>query len=159
MSDTVTSVEKHATQSMVDQDEIGKLLLRGGSDRYEVEWDTEARVTPMGSLVFFAQYLQTGGLMDRLCEGMPLAYMSNNAPEERDMLGTVVLSILNGQTRYAHINALRGDRVGAEVLGISKLVSEDSVRRALKRGTAQEWDAWLTVQERAVYEPLLRLTP
>jgi hypothetical protein len=138
---------------------IGKLLLRGGSDRYEVEWDTEARVTPMGSLVFFAQYLQTGGLMDRLCEGMPLAYMSNNAPEERDMLGTVVLSILNGQTRYAHINALRGDRVGAEVLGISKLVSEDSVRRALKRGTAQEWDAWLTVQERAVYEPLLRLTP
>lgn len=33
--------------------------------------------------------------------------------------------------------------------------SEDSVRRALKRGTAEEWDAWLTVQERAVYEPLL----
>ncbi|MFW6152475.1 MAG: transposase, partial [Verrucomicrobiota bacterium] len=155
MSDTVTSVEKHGTHSVVDQDDFGKLLLHGGCDRYEVEWDAEAKVTPMGSLVFFAQYLQAGGLMDRLCEGTPLAYNSNNAPKERDVLGTIVLSILNGQIRYAHINALRGDRVGAEVLGISKLVSEDSVRRALKRGTAEEWDAWLTVQERAVYEPLL----
>ena len=155
MSDTVTSVEKHGTEQGVDQVEVGKLLLDGGTDRYEVEWDAEAKVTPMGSLVFFAQYLQTGGLMDRLGQGTPLAYSSNNAPKERDVLGTIVLSILNGQTRYAHINALRGDRVGAEMLGVSKVVSEDSVRRALKRGTLEEWDAWLTVQERAVYEPLL----
>ncbi len=139
MSNTVTSVNHYGTQSLEDQDSGVKLLLRSGSDRYEVEWDADAKVTPMGSLVFFAQYLQTGGLMDRLCEGTPLAYNSNNAPKERDVLGTIVLSILNGQTRYAHINALRGDRVGAEVLGVSKLVSEDSVRRALKRGTAEEW--------------------
>lgn len=94
MSGTVTSVNKHGTRSVADQDEVGKLVLRGGCDRYEVEWDAEAKVTPMGSLVFFAQYLQTGGPMDRLCEGSPLAYTSNNAPEERDVLGTVVLSIL-----------------------------------------------------------------
>jgi hypothetical protein len=155
MSDTVTSVEEHVTESIVDQAEVGKLLVNGGSDRYEVQWDADAKVTPMGSLVFFAQYLQTGGLMDRLCQGTPLAYSSNNAPEERDVLGTIVLSILNGQTRYAHINALRGDRVGAEVLGVSKVVSEDSVRRALKRGAVEQWDGWLTIQERAVYEPLL----
>ena len=155
MNDTVTSVEKSGTESVVDQVEVGKLLVSGGGDRYEVEWDAEAKVTPMGSLVFFAQYLQTGGLMDRLCQGTPLAYRSNNAPKERDVLGTIVLSILNGQTRYAHINALRGDRVGAEVLGVSKVVSEDSVRRALKRGTLEEWDGWLTIQERSVYEPLL----
>jgi len=155
MSDTVTSVEKYGTPSEVDQVEADKLQLDGGCDRYEVEWDTEARVTPMGSLVFFAQYIQTGGLIDRLCEGTPLAYTSNNAPKERDVLGTIVLSILNGQTRYAHINALRGDRVGAEVLGVSNLVSEDSVRRALKRGTPEAWDTWLSAQERAVWEPLL----
>jgi len=71
------------------------------------------------------------------------------------VLGTIVLSNLNGQTRYAHINALRGDRVGGEMLGVSKVVSEDSVRRALQRGTPEEWDQWLTTQERAVYEPLL----
>ena len=155
MSDTVTSLEKNATEQVVDQAKVGKLLVNGGVDRYEVEWDAEAKVTPMGSLVFFAQYLQTGGLMDRLCQGTPLSYTSNNAPKERDVLGTIILSILNGQTRYAHINALRGDRVGAEMLGVSKVVSEDSVRRALKRGTLEEWDSRLTIQERAVYEPLL----
>ena len=155
MSDTVTSVEEHGTESALDQVEVGKLLINGGGERFEVEWDAEAKVTPMGSLVFFAQYLQTGGLLDRLCENTPLAYSSNNAPKERDVLGTIVLSVLNGQTRYAHINALRGDRVGAEVLGVSKVVSEDSVRRALKRGTPEEWDTWLTAQEHAVYEPLL----
>lgn len=155
MSDTVTSMEKSGTESGLDQADVGKLLINGGKDRYEVEWDTEAKVTPMGSLVFFAQYLQTGGLMDRLCKETPLAYSSNNAPKERDVLGTIILSILNGQTRYAHINALRGERVGAEMLGVSKVVSEDSVRGALKRSTPEEWDSWLTIQERAVYEPLL----
>ena len=65
----------------------------------------------MGSLVFFAQYLQSGGLMDRLCEDTPLAYSSNNAPKERDVLGTIVLSILNGQTRYAH-TPISSDRSG-----------------------------------------------
>jgi len=155
MSNTVTSLEKHGAESVADQVEVGKLLMNGGADKYEVEWDAEAKVTPMGSLVFFAQYLQTGGLMDRMCKGTPLAYGSNNAPEERDVLGTIILSILNGHTRYAHINALRGDQVSAEVMRVSRLISEDSVRRALKRGTPEEWDAWLTIQERAVYEPLL----
>ena len=155
MNDTVTSVEKNGTQSLADQADVGKLLVRGGDERFEVQWDMEAKVTPMGSLVFFAQYLQTGGLLDRLCTGSPLAYSSHNAPKERDLFATILMSALNGQTRYAHINALRGDRVGTEVLGIKKIVSEDSVRRAFKRATPQAWDAWLSVQERAVYEPLL----
>ena len=60
MSDTVTSVEEDGTEGLVDQAEVGKLLGRGGDERFEVEWDNEAKVTPMGSLVFFAQYLQTG---------------------------------------------------------------------------------------------------
>lgn len=155
MSDTVTSVEKHGTENMMDQAEVGRLLFRGGDERFEVHWDTAAKVTPTGSLVFFAQYVQTGGLLDRLCTGSPLAYSSPNAPLEREVFGTTLLSVLNGQTRYAHINALRGDRVGAEVLGIERIVSEDSVRRAFKRGTPEAWDTWLTAQERAVYEPLL----
>jgi len=155
MSNTVTSVEKDDTESLLDQVEVGKLLVNGGGERYEVEWDAEAKVTPMGSLVFFAQYLQAGGVLDRLCQETPLEYSSNNAPKDRNVFGTLVLSVINGQTRYAHINALRGDQVGAEVLGVSKVVSEDSVRRALKRGTPETWDKWLTAQERAVYEPLL----
>src|ERR1700719_4151243 len=33
-----------------------------------------------------------------------------NAPRKRDLLGTVLLSVLAGHRRYAHITALRGDR-------------------------------------------------
>jgi hypothetical protein len=154
MSNTVTPKKKYDTGNVLNQAEVEKLVV-GWSERFEVDWDSEAKVTSMGSLVYFAQYLHSGGLLDRLCQRTPLEYISNNAPKERDVLGTLILSILNGQTRYAHINALRGDMVGAEVLGVSKVVSEDSVRRALKRGTPEEWNKWLTIQERTVYEPLL----
>ena len=117
MNDTV-ACGKDGTEALSDQAEIGRLLVRrGGGECFEVDWDAGAKVTPMGSVVFFAQYLKTGGLLDRLCEASPLAYGSNNAPKARDVLGTAVLSILNGQTRYAHISALRADRVGARRWG------------------------------------------
>lgn len=154
MSNTVKYAGEYTEECHLKQVETCKLIV-GNGERFEVEWDTEAKVTPCGSLVFFAQYLHSGGLMDQLCRDTPLDYSSNNAPEERDILGTILLSILNGQTRYAHINALRADQVGPELLGMSKIVSEDSVRRALKRGEPEEWDRWLATQERAVYEPLL----
>jgi hypothetical protein len=73
-------------------------LLLGGSGTYEVTWDTEAAVTPMGSLVYFGQYLSTGGLLDGLVADCPLEYRSGNAPGKREVIGTTVLAILNGQT-------------------------------------------------------------
>jgi hypothetical protein len=78
-----------------------------------------------------------------------------NAPDKRAVLGTTLLAILNGQTRYAHINALRQDRVSAAVLDLAKIVSEDSVRRAFLKGPPAAWDTWLRRHERAVWEPLL----
>ncbi len=120
-----------------------------------MEWDPEERVTPLGALAYFAHYLKTGGLMDRLCRDTLLAYSSPHAPQERDVLGIIIPAVLNGQTRYAHINGLRQDRVGAEMLGLDRVVSEDSVHRALQRGATEIWDAWLNQQERAVGEPLL----
>lgn len=154
MNDTV-AYGNDGTGALLDQAEIRRLLVRGGGGCFEVEWDADAKVTPTGSVVFFAQYLKTGGLLDRFCDSSPLEYKSNNAPAARDVMGTLLLSVLNGQTRYAHINALRSDRVGAEVLGLGKVVSEDSVRRALGRGTEEAWDTWLAGLDRTVVEPLL----
>lgn len=42
-----------------------------------------------------------------------------------------MLGILDGQYRDAHIGALRGDGVAPEVLGMSKIIGDDSLRRAL----------------------------
>ena len=60
-----------------------------------------------------------------------MAYTSPNAPKIRDVLGTWLLSILDGQRRYAHIAGLRGDTVAPQILGMSKIISDESLRRAL----------------------------
>ena len=60
-----------------------------------------------------------------------MAYNSPNAPEVVDVLGTWLLSILDGQWRYAHVAGLRGDVVAPGILGMNKIISEESLRRAL----------------------------
>lgn len=92
MNDTVTSGAKHGTAELADQAEIGALYVLGQDTHFKVEWDVEAKVTPIGSLVFFAQYTQTGGLLKRLCDRSPLVYSSHNAPEARAVLGTILLA-------------------------------------------------------------------
>ena len=46
-------------------------------------------------------------------------------------LATRFLSALSGHKRYAHITTLRADGVMPELLGMTRTVSEDTVRRAL----------------------------
>jgi hypothetical protein len=96
--------------------------------RYQVQWDDSAPATPLGQLVFFAQFLRAGGLFSRLCADGPFGFRSNNAPEVVEVLGTLLLSILCGHSRYTHINALRFDTVTPPILGMSKVVSEDSAQ-------------------------------
>jgi hypothetical protein len=49
------------------------------------------------------------------------------------VLGTVLLSVLSGHRRYAHITALRADAVNPQLLGMSKVLSEDAIRRGFER--------------------------
>ena len=73
----------------------------------------------------------------------PLKYRSGNAPHKRDVLGTLMLGLLAGHRRYAHITALRGDAVTAQALGMNKVVNEDALRRALQRLDEAASAAWL----------------
>ena len=120
-----------------------------------VEWDPDAAATPLGHLAFFAEYLKVSGRFDALVADCPLHYTSPNAPSKRDVLGTVLLSALAGQWRYAHITALRGDRVNPSLLGMSKVASEDSVRRGLERIEAEDGTSWLHGHLDDTVRPLL----
>ena len=100
------------------------------SGRIHVEWNPQAAVTPLGQLPFFLEYLKLAGLFDAWVADCPLAWTSPNAPLKRDVLGTVLLSILSGHQRYAHIIRCRSDGVNPPLLGMEKVASEDSVRRA-----------------------------
>ncbi|MFO1205502.1 MAG: hypothetical protein U1E63_07220 [Burkholderiales bacterium] len=71
------------------------------------------------------------------------------------MLGTLFLSVLAGHWRYAHIAALRADAVSAELLGMEAIVSEDTVRRALKALDEDAGMGWLQDHLDAGVLPLL----
>lgn len=62
-----------------------------------------------------------------------MGYTSPNAPTVRDVLGTWLLSILDGQRHYAHVTGRRGDAVAPRILGMNKIVSDEKSASALAR--------------------------
>src|SRR5271166_3949270 len=67
--------------------------------RVHIEWDATAPVTPLGQLAFFIDYLKQAGLLDAWVADCPLRLISPNAPRKRDLLGSVLLSVLAGHRR------------------------------------------------------------
>jgi hypothetical protein len=123
--------------------------------KIQLKWVEEAAVSSMGLMPLFIEFLKTSGLLDAWVEECPLHYSSPNAPRKRDVLGTILLSVLAGHWRYAHIHAIRGDGINRELLGMTKVASEDSVRRALWRMEEEAGEAWMKRHLKASYEPLL----
>ena len=79
--------------------------------KIHVKFAPEATVSSFGLMPFFIEFLKASGLFDQWVEDCPLHYTSGNAPAKRDVLGTLVLSVLAGHWRYAHISAIRGDGI------------------------------------------------
>jgi len=131
------------------------LSLDTFAGKIQLKWVPEASVSSLGQMAFFIEFLKTSGLFDKWVEECPLTYTSRNAPQKRDVLGTILLSVLAGHWRYAHISALRGDGVNPGLLGMTKVASEDSVRRALAALPEEESSVWLKGHLKASYEPLL----
>src|SRR5246500_5643327 len=123
--------------------------------RVHIEWDPTAPVTPLGQLPFFIEYLKQGGLFDGWGADCPLLFTSPNAPRKRDVLGTLLLSVLAGHRRYAHVTALRCDAVNPPLLGMSKVVSEDALRRALAKIDETAGMRWLQGHLDYCVRPLL----
>ena len=121
----------------------------------EIEWEDEAPLTVHGHLTFLSKYLEAGGLFKRLVENCPMKFTSNNAPEVADVLGTALLSILSGHTRYNHAQELYGDTLAAELLGIGRLVSHDSLRRAFGKMEGKDAKEWLQGEMSRCVGPLL----
>ena len=67
--------------------------------KVHMDWDPQAAVTPMGQLSFLIDYLKTAELFAPWISECPLHYTSNNASSKRDVLGTILLSVLAGHKR------------------------------------------------------------
>ena len=110
-----------------------------------------------GAAAIFYRILKTTKLFDDLIESCPLKFTSNNASNVRDILGSMMLSVLSGHTRYSHINALRGEGVNAKLLGMEKIVSEDVIRRSLLGMDEQEGIRWMETNLKKCCEGLLTI--
>ena len=155
----VSSLHPAGEQSPVECEGLGGLPPGVALDSFagpvHVERDREAALTPFGQLPFFIDFLKVSGLFNALVADCPLRYTSPNAPNNRDIFGTAMLSILAGHKRYAHIAALRGDGVLPELLNMNRIVSEDAVRRAFAAIGEEEGAAWLRRHLDHCTQPLL----
>src|SRR5580658_716512 len=120
-----------------------------------VEWDDQTPLTPIGQLVFFTQFLKTCNLFASWVNDCPLHYNSPNAPSKEDVLGTLLLAVLSGQKRYAHITSIRQDAVNPALLGMTRVLSEDSARRAFTKVDELDCAKWQQDHLRVCYDPLL----
>ena len=107
----------------------GSLDIAAFGGPLSIRWDEDAKVTRWGGLSYFATFLKVSRMFDRLVEDAPFEYASSNAPKVRDVVGMMVLAILAGFRRYCHIERIRNDTACAELLGMSKVMSDESVRR------------------------------
>ena len=130
--------EKKALVKAVDESIAEQISHAAGlrvttpGGRFQVRWDENGSASALGQLAFFAEFLDVSGLFERWVDRCPLNYTSPNAPDRRDVLGTWLLSILDGQRRYAHVTGLRGDSVAPQILGMDQILSDESLRRALR---------------------------
>jgi hypothetical protein len=127
----------------VANDDVEPLIVDTPGGRFQAQFVPDLPVSSLGALVFFAQFLATSGGFEALVADTPLSYESNRAHAPRDVLGTLLLGILAGHYRYAHLAALRCDALAPSLLGLAAIVSEDCVRRALRRISAEAGQDWL----------------
>jgi len=131
------------TEISLKKREIASLVADTFDGKIHIEWDPQAQVTPLGQLPFFFFFLKVGHLFEPWVEDCPLRYASNHAPKKINVLGSFLLSILAGHTRYAHLTSLMGDTVNARLLDMTKVISDDSARRALYKIDEADGIRWL----------------
>lgn len=136
---------------------IDKVAVDTYGGRVYVDWDHETPVTSLGQLAFFIEFLKRTELFDQWVTACPLKLISPNAPAIRDILGTILLSVLSGHTRYSHITTVKTDKVNAPLLGMNKIVSEDSVRRALIKMPEIKSKEWLMSELKNCYSEILHV--
>lgn len=110
--------------------------------KVQVSFEEDSDTTISGQMVFFIAYIKVSGLWDKFVNEFPVVPGPRTTPAV-DVLGTILLSVLGGHKRYAHITAIRADNVNPRLLGMNKAISSDTVRRSLESVDEDEGIKWL----------------
>ena len=102
------------------------------SGQYEIE-RTGSKLTPLGGLIAFASFVQEIGALDRLIEQIPVTRTSPNALPIRDIIVSLMLTILLDGKRFHDVRFIQNDPVVGEAFGVKKRIcGDDSIRRLLE---------------------------
>ena len=92
--------------------------IEAPTGRLYVRWDGQSAATPVGQMAFILECLHLTGLYARWQTACPFNYIGPHGSRREDIVGTWFLSLLAGHRRYAHMNAIRFDRVIPDLLGM-----------------------------------------
>ena len=87
-------------------------------------------MTAFAPVTYFLEFLKANGLWPQWVEDCPLNYRSGNAPPKQDILGTLLLSVLAGHKRYAHVTTVRSVSVLPGLLGTVRHVCGTHYRKS-----------------------------
>ena len=118
-------------------------------------WNDKTPLATSAHNALMSAFLKIGGVFERLVSTCPLHLTSPNAPTNRETIGTALVGMINGSSRYRHFDTLGGDAVTAEVFGLRKLMSCDSVRRNFKSIPEKEGLEWIWNENLNLVAPLL----
>ena len=82
-----------------------------------LEWEPTEPVTPLGQLPVFINFLKISNLYEEWVSDCPLKFkLKPNGNSIHSILGTLFLSVLSGQNRYAHITYEHKIRLDFEIM-------------------------------------------
>ena len=81
-------------QNAIAKQSRGSQAVDTYGGKVHLRWDADAAVTAYGQMPYFIEFLKTAGLFNDWVADCPLDYRSPNAPAVRDVLGTLLLSLL-----------------------------------------------------------------
>jgi hypothetical protein len=111
--------------------ELAALSLSTPGGRFQVRWDEGGSTTALGQLAFFAEFIEVTGLFERWMERCRMAFIIPSARGWSMLLGTWMPSTVDGQRCRVHATGLGGDKVAPQIFGMNKIISDDSLCRAL----------------------------
>ena len=138
----------HLQRLLVQTQALEAMVVDTHGGRIHVQWDRAASASANAQLTFFAEFLATLRFYESWVDSCPLELQQSQRTEQTRCAGHLALVGPGraGHKRYAHITGLRSDALSPQVLGVNKIISEDALRRASARMSAEQSCGWLMPQ-------------
>ncbi|MBI9018084.1 MAG: transposase [Phycisphaerae bacterium] len=107
-------------------------------------------MTPFGGIVPWAAFVKKTQIFQALAATSPVVRTSNNALSPYDILTSFSLTTLCDGTHFSDVNRLRHDPAIPEILGMKRVVGDDTIRRFFKSINIEDARKWIAESSFAI---------